>query len=93
MIINKTTKILNVVILLVFISTFTMARNKESKMAENIVYDLSMAEGADLVYQLTPQNTKFGNLRSTPNDGTHRIENIDSCRGDHHLHLGTLLYQ
>ena len=78
MIINKTTKILNVVILLVFISTFTMARNKESKMAENIVYDLSMAEGADLVYQLTPQNTKFGNLRSTPNDGTHRIENIDS---------------
>ena len=55
-----------------------MTTNEENIMSENIVYDLSMAEGADLVYQLTPENTAFGNLRATPNDGTHRIENIDS---------------
>jgi acetyl esterase/lipase len=78
MITNRKIKIITCLIVLCFLFTLILATNKETKMVDNIVYDLSMAEGADLVYQLTPQNTKFGNLRSTPNDGTSRIENIDS---------------
>ena len=47
-------------------------------MSKNIVYDLCKEAGCDEVYQLDPNNNDFGSLDTTIQDGTFRIENINS---------------